>query len=34
MTAKLDYTWRLREIMAEQGMFTTAPCSHCWPNAG
>jgi hypothetical protein len=24
MTAKLDYTWRLREIMAEQGMFTTA----------
>ncbi|WP_328301045.1 helix-turn-helix transcriptional regulator [Streptomyces sp. NBC_00435] len=24
MTAKLDYTWRLREVMAEQGMFTTA----------
>ncbi|MEV0143921.1 MULTISPECIES: helix-turn-helix transcriptional regulator [unclassified Nonomuraea] len=21
---QLDYTWRLREIMAEQGMFTTA----------
>ncbi|MEU0567939.1 helix-turn-helix transcriptional regulator [Nonomuraea sp. NPDC005983] len=24
MMAKLDYTWRLRETMAEQGMFTTA----------
>ncbi|MGW9205656.1 helix-turn-helix domain-containing protein [Embleya sp. NPDC055664] len=23
MTAKLDYTWRLREIMATRGMFST-----------
>lgn len=24
MTAKLDYRWRLREVMATQGMFTTS----------
>lgn len=24
MTAKLDYRWRLREVMAAQGMFTTS----------
>ncbi|MEU4550625.1 helix-turn-helix domain-containing protein [Micromonospora violae] len=23
MTAKLDYRWRLREVMAERGMFST-----------
>lgn len=23
MTAKLDYTWRLRELMATRGMFST-----------
>ena len=32
MTAKLDYRWKLRQVMATRGMFATTHLSARWPN--
>ena len=32
MTAKLDYAWKLREVMATRGLFQTTHLRPGWPS--
>ena len=34
MTAKLDYRWHLRQVMATRGMFATTTWSGRWRSGG